>query len=467
MASASHPQTSFRSDTICAVATPAGRSRRAIVRLSGDESLTIAAKLFRPAEGDVPSLPGYSVTTGEAILDGDLSCPAMIYVMRAPRSYTRELVVELHLPGSEPLVRAVLEATIALGARPARPGEFTKRALLGGRLDLSGAEAVLGAVSAASASELRAASSVLTGRRSSAASQLAEAVAQAMGEVEILIDFSDQAAPRDAAPLAARLRSLAGDAAAEADRARSSPTGSGRVRIAMVGAPNAGKSSLFNALLAEDRAVVSGVPGTTTDCVEAESVIKGVPVTLLDTAGIGGEATGEIARLAAAASLRFLGSAQLVLLVVDPSEPDIPSELTAALAGSSATVWQIMSKADVAVNVPAPEWPRAEWSTRLSAVTGVGMERLTGEIAARFGRGELRLGPEGIALGAASAAGMAEAAASLEAAAGHIEAGAEELAAFELRHCAGAIGAVTGEMAPFELADSVLDRLFDRFCVGK
>ena len=334
-------------------------------------------------------------------------------------------------------------------------------------------------MTASSASELRAASRALAGDHSARLSGVSAAITRALAELEARIDFADEdPATERAAGLAPELAGIAARLRDEAGRSRSAGASPERVRVAIVGAPNAGKSTLANRLAGREAALVSAAPGTTVDTVECDCDLAGVPVTLMDTAGIAGTGAGEgqLARLAAAASLRFMATAQIALVVVDSAAPDLPDELARALAGSRGAVFLVLAKSDLApagdaaaVALERLERPGAgaAWTGALSAVTGEGVDDLTSELARRFRTGELRLGAEGVTLGAASAAALASAAASVEAAAEALGRGADEIAAFELREAASAVGVVTGEGRPYELADSVLDELFERFCVGK
>jgi len=315
-------------DTIVAVSSPAGAAERAIVRLSGDEAVAIADRVFDPSAGRhghpplgghdesasghghagvampptcIAELPTYSACDGRIALPADhMDVPATVYLMRGPRSYTREDVVELHVGGWPAVVPLVVEALVSAGARPAEPGEFTFRALVHGRLDLAQAEAVMAVIDAGSRAALRAAGDLLAGDLSREVAALAARVREALALVEVDLDFSDQDVPPiPPERIAADLAAVRDDLAALGRRSRAMETFSGEARLVLAGWPNAGKSSLFNRLLARDRAIVTDVPGTTRDEVRATLHRGGLALRLSDVAGLD-VARDELAGLARA-----------------------------------------------------------------------------------------------------------------------------------------------------------------------
>ena len=280
------------SDTIAAVATPAGPAPVAIVRLSGPQALAIVGQLLAEPGADLGSRPPYSALEADLRLGpGKPTIPATLYLMRGPRSYTRDDVAEIHTLGSPPLVRAVLDALLDRGARLAEPGEFTRRAFLAGRIDLAQAEAVLAVIQATSDAELRAAQRALHGHASRHIHDLHDDLIGLRAQLEAAIDFAEHDIELVSAE---HVADAIGDALAvvnhelhNADAGAVPPEG---IRVALCGLPNAGKSSLFNALLASDRALVADAPGTTRDAVSEPLSLGGIRFRLYDTAGIGGEA---------------------------------------------------------------------------------------------------------------------------------------------------------------------------------
>ena len=275
-------------DTIAAVSTPSGPSVAAIVRLSGPRAFGIVESLLAEPRGALAGLPAYSALDAPLRLRPDgPPVPATLYLMRAPRSYTRQDVAEVHTLGSVPLLRMLLDAFVERGARIAEPGEFTRRAFLAGRIDLAQAEAVLGLIQATTQAEHRAAVRAHQGHRSRHIHDLHGALVGLRARVEAAIDFAEH----DIELISrAHLLAAIGDALAgvgrelrNADAGALPPEG---IRVALCGLPNAGKSSLFNALAARERAIVTPVPGTTRDAIAEPLVLGGIHFRLYDTAGL-------------------------------------------------------------------------------------------------------------------------------------------------------------------------------------
>ncbi len=301
--------------TIVAPATPPGRGAVAVVRLSGPKVPAIAERLLgRLSPARRATLVQVRDEAGEALDRG------LALFFPAPHSYTGEDVLELHLHGSPVIVREVLRAAIACGARLAEPGEFTKRAFLNGKLGLHEAAAVADLIAAEGRAAARAALANLGGGLTAAVGALRDGLARVLEEVAGALDFPDEVPEPDRAALAARISAVAAGVERllrDGERGRLVREG---VTVAIVGPPNAGKSSLLNALLGEERAIVSEIPGTTRDTIEETITIDGVPVRLIDTAGIRAHAD----RLEAegiARSRRALQHARVALLVIDGSVP--------------------------------------------------------------------------------------------------------------------------------------------------
>lgn len=304
-------------DTIVAPATAPGESAVAIARLSGPGALALAARHFR-GKRSPEKTPSHRILFGDFVAgDGSPVDRVLLSVFRAPRSYTGEDVVEISSHGGGAIPRAILEALIASGARPARPGEFTERAFRNGKLDLAQAEAVAALVRARSERAARAAGAALGGELSRRVGALDDALVTLLAEVEARIDFPSDVGERIDGPALARgCGGIADQVSAWLDRIPSARRREEGVRVALIGRPNVGKSSLLNALLGYDRAIVSELAGTTRDTVEGSIWIEGVELRLLDTAGMRG-AEDSIERIGVERAERALAEADLVVLVLD------------------------------------------------------------------------------------------------------------------------------------------------------
>jgi len=456
-------------DTIAAIATAVapGQGSVAIVRLSGPDALAIGRRLFRA--------PGSQVWDSHRILYGHVVDPAsgerideaLLLLMQAPRSFTGEDVVEFHCHGGLICVQRVLDLVLACGARRAQAGEFSQRAFLNGRLDLTRAEAVSDLVTARSRRAAQLAIAGLDGGLQRQIAALRERLLDQLAELEARVDFEEDLPPLDGAAVAAELaavRFALEELVAGAAQGQLLREG---LRVAIVGRPNVGKSSLLNRLSRSERAIVTDLPGTTRDLVESELVLQGVPLTLLDTAGI--RATDDrIEQLGIERSRSALASADLVLLLFDLTAGwTSEDQALRALVPEGVACLVVGNKLDQGPQGLGPKSdPRPVASetaeVRISAATGAGIEELVGTLLARCGSS----GDQGIAvaLNRRQADLAASAAASLERS---LEAAEQQLPwdfwTIDLRAAALCLGEITGE----EVSEAVLDRIFSRFCIGK
>ena len=457
-------------ETIVAVSSAAGPSARAIVRLSGPEAVALAEAVFSErlaGLGGFRALPGV-VSVGSPLA---VTVPSRLYLFRAPRSYTRQDVVELHLPG-EVVASLVCRALVEAGARPAGPGEFTARAFLTGRLDLARAEAVADIIDAEADAQLRSAVGVLDGMLNRLCGPVAQELTEVLVLVEASIDFAEEdlelASPGE---LATRLRAVAeqlDEALASAGRW---PASSPLPRVVITGRPNAGKSSLLNALAGTDRAIVSALAGTTRDVLSAPArLTERCEVLLLDAAGL--ELTSDpLARAAQRAAREAVSSAEAVVFIVDAAGAD-HREQHALLE----EVRQLNRRAPLVVAAnktdlqPDPARLRGLFGGGLlaiSALNGSGLERLRSALAGHLS-GASPPRPGGLLLHERQRERISTAAAAARRAAGLLEpagdvADVAELVALELRAALGCLGELTGEV----VSEDVLSAIFSRFCIGK
>ncbi len=451
-------------DTIVAVGTPLGEGGIGIIRLSGPEARAILDRLVAPSNGQggeawVPWRLSYrrALEPGSgAVVDEVLAV-----WMPAPRTYTRQDVAEIHCHGGLLPLRRLLQLCLEAGARPAEPGEFTLRAFMNGRIDLAQAEAVVDVVRAKSRAGLQTAVGQLQGRLSERVAAARGRLLTGLAHVEAAIDF-----PQDEIPTC-NIEGILAEAGVEIDRllagAEQGMAYRQGIRTAIVGRPNVGKSSLLNALLRTERAIVTPIPGTTRDTLEETAVIGGVPLVLIDTAGI--TATRDpVERLGVARSEQAIAAADLVLLVLDGSEPPAAQdrEVAAMLDGRAAVV--VVNKADLPAVPGAEAILPGRPLVRIAALTGQGLEDLEHTVldtvlAGRLQADETPLVSRPRHVDALRRA-RAHVAAALQA---KREGWPDDCVAIDVTGAAAALGEITGET----VADDLVARIFSDFCVGK
>jgi tRNA modification GTPase len=474
-------------ETIVAMSTAAGVGAIGIVRLSGPEAIELAKAAFRPARGrSILPRETHKVLYGHVVdrAVGEVVDEALLVAMRKPRSYTREDVAELHCHGGPAAQRAVLRLMVRLGARLAEPGEFTRRAFLNGRIDLAQAESVAGIVAARSTGALRASVRQLDGGLSKRLREARRELVGLLARIEATVDFSDEDVDElDWDSLGEGLRRVQGGLVRLLNTALVGRALERGVRTAIVGKPNAGKSSLLNALLMQERAIVSEIPGTTRDTVEELLEIGGIPIHLVDTAGLrsGGD---PLEQLGVERSVRAMEQADLVLAVIDLAGA-LDEEDRRLLQDADECRWIVVgNKRDllddvtgrlaelVALAVKAREGQETGashqgWGGRIctvSALTGEGIDELRSAIE------DLVTGGEGLQLEEPILASerqrvlVEEAVGSISAAMiGASRGEGEELVCEDVGVAARALGRITGE----DLTPDLLDEIFGRFCLGK
>ena len=456
-------------DTIAAMATPAVPSAIGILRLSGPRAVETASACFRPAAGNrLEDHPAHKLVYG-SLLDaqGEVIDQVLCTYSRGPGSYTGEDTAELQCHGSPMVLTLALEALFAQGARQAGPGEFTQRAFLNGRLDLAQAEAVADLLDARSREGARHAAGRLSGALSRRVGQIYSALVDVMAHFHAVLDYPDE----DIDPftltkleddLSDQSRALH-DLLATYQRGRRLNQG---VRCALVGRPNAGKSSLLNALVGYDRAIVTDIPGTTRDTVEERAELGGVTLCLIDTAGLR-DSDDPIEQLGVERSRAAMDEAALVLLVVDgtekPTQEDADLARTIAEAGKPFIL--VRSKRDLAgehadeleaLSQGAP-------TVSLSARTGEGLEELGQAVAALFPQGsEDKAGELITNARQAEAAGRALNCV-VRANQALSDGVTPDALLTDVEEALEALGELTGQ----SVREDVTDRIFSKFCVGK
>jgi tRNA modification GTPase len=476
-------------DTIAAIATPLGDGGLAVIRLSGPQALDIADKCFSPLGKNAskpsaaashtihfghivrkgmgqPLTPSLSPSDGERVKGEGVFIvdEVLLSVMRAPRTFTREDVVEISCHGGLLPAKTVLDTLLENGARLAEPGEFTRRAFLNGRIDLAQAEAVADLIHSRTELALRAANEQLAGKLSQRINVLRDDMVKTLAHIEAHIDFPDEDIAPDTKDQLVRRLQHGIDAMDELLRT----AGEGQIlrrgiRAAIIGRPNAGKSSLLNQLLGRDRAIVSPIPGTTRDTIEETANIRGLPVVFIDTAGLR-TARDEIEQEGIRRSRQSLQQAELILHVLDSSEPftDEDTNYLSDLLGKKSIV--VLNKIDLPSQLVPPSTLCTRHPLPVSCLTGQGIESLKDAIRNLVWSGEIKAEMLEVMVNSRHQDALNRARAATERT---LEALRQdktlELVALDLRIAVNAIGEIVGKTT----TEDLLDMIFSQFCIGK
>ncbi|MDZ8221949.1 tRNA uridine-5-carboxymethylaminomethyl(34) synthesis GTPase MnmE [Nostoc sp. ChiVER01] len=464
--------------TIAAIATAVVPQQGSvgIVRVSGSQAMALAQTLFHA--------PGRQIWESHRILYGYIRHPqtqqlvdeALLLIMKAPRSYTREDVVEFHCHGGIMAVQQVLQLCLENGARLAQPGEFTLRAFLNGRLDLTQAEGIADLVGAKSPQAAQTALAGLQGKLADPIRQLRANCLDILAEIEARIDFEEDLPPLDDKVIISEIEKIAAEITrllATKDKGELLRTG---LKVAIVGRPNVGKSSLLNAWSQSDRAIVTDLPGTTRDVVESQLVVGGIPVQVLDTAGIR-ETTDQVEKIGVERSRRAANAADLVLLTIDASvgwtegDQEIYEQVQhrpLILVINKIDLLEedesknIQSKIQVALEAHQSCGLKSKIATAASKNQGI--DALETAILDIIQSGKVQAADMDLAINQRQAAALTQAKISLEQVQATI---AQQLPldfwTIDLRGAIQALGEITGE----EVTESVLDKIFSKFCIGK
>ena len=453
-------------DTIAAISTPIGMGGIGIVRLSGPGAVEIAESLFVGSVRPVHA-PSRQLLYGRVVEEGEEIDEVLLSVMRAPHSYTTEDVVEINCHGGMVAVQRVLEAVRRKGARLAEPGEFTKRAFLGGRIDLAQAEAVTDVIQAQTERSLRLAYRHMRGALSEKIIALRDRLQKEMARIELTLDFSDEEVPLvDPEELRDHIAAIQEEVVRLSASFRRGKIEREGIRAAIVGKPNVGKSSLMNALLAEERVIVTPIPGTTRDSVEERVDIEGLAVCLIDTAGLG--ATTDIVEMAGKRRTETeIKEADLILLVLDGSTRIDEEDCSVGRATDGRKRILVINKCDLPRVVDQTEaetiFPSAG-TVEISAKERWGLAQLEEHIGAVALDGTSG-SSEGITVQRLRhKACLDRAAEALCLARTSITEGLSyEYVALDFREALDALGEIVGETT----TEEILDRIFSEFCIGK
>lgn len=470
-------------DTICAIATPPGEGGIGVLRISGLRALDLASHVVRLRSGKIlQDLRTHTLTLADICsLSTNVSPPreqkfpppafideALVVVMRGPHSFTGEDVVEVQCHGGPVILDQLCRGLMAAGARLAEPGEFTKRAFLNGRLDLAQAEAVLDTIRAKTARSLTIAQSQRRGELSREVAEIRSELVIALAHIEAALDFAEE--DISFVPQDVLMRLL--DATLHRLRRLVRSGRDGRIwregaAVAILGRPNVGKSSLMNALLRSDRAIVTPIPGTTRDLLEELVSIDGIPVRLVDTAGI--RTTNDPVEVEGIRRSRLAWEdADLALILLDGSQRLSESDLALLARPEAARALLVLNKCDLPRQLSREDLDRScpghTGVLEISATFRIGLDELREAIRSRLLPGSLESNEGVLVTNLRHAAAFERALQGVDQARQSVEAGrAGELVAMDLRIAADALGEITGVIT----TDEILERIFAEFCVGK
>jgi len=465
-------------DTIAAVSTPPGTGGIAVIRMSGKESLHIADKFFKGRK-KLKDADSHTVNFGH-IVDpqngNDVVDEVLVTVMKAPRTYTREDIVEINCHGSSAVVKKVLEIAIKNGARPAEPGEFTKRAFLNGRIDLSQAEAVIDLINSKTVESSKAALGQLEGKLSEKLKRARNKLIELLAHIEVTVDYPEhdveqitgEMAHNEIINIIKELEMLVKDF----DRGKILREG---INIVIAGKPNAGKSSLLNVLSGENKAIVTDIPGTTRDLIEEYINIKGIPAKITDTAGIR-QTEDIVEKIGVEKAINALNQADLVLIMIDAQQGFDEETKTIIRKNADKKTILLINKTDVVDNNKISDINQEVQSflkslnikcigiIEISARTGLGIDELEQKIYSLFMGGEIEQNQEVLLSNVRHKDLIDKARLSLkDAADAYLKGLTLDCIAIDIKNAAEFIGMITGE----SVSEDVLKEIFSRFCIGK
>ena len=458
-------------DTIAAIATARGEAGIGIVRVSGSLALPIASELFRsPRTISLAELPTHTLTYGhivDATASDEVIDEVLLGIMHAPKTYTGEDIVEFNCHGGMMTLTAVLNLVVKSGARIAEPGEFTKRAFLNGRLDLAQAEAVAELIASKTDLSRKIAIEALAGRLSDTVNRLSDRLASLLAEIEASIDFPEE--DLDFMKIETQLetaRAVQSDLVALLETATEGRIIMEGVNVAILGKPNVGKSSLLNALVGTKRAIVTDTPGTTRDTIEEAVNIGGIPLKLIDTAGIR-QTTDIVEQQGVERSKAVLDGAELLLLMFDASQPLNDADLDLLQTAQSAKAILILNKIDLPVVTPSAVL-LAHCPKKRVVETAIpeskGLDKLKAAVCEELLGGESVIGESPIVTNARHQEALRRANEGLNYTIESLENGMPpDLVAVDLRISLDGLGDIVGKTT----TENILDRIFSQFCVGK
>lgn len=456
----------YPEDTIAAISTPAGHGGIGIVRLSGPDALKIADRIFISArKKKLARLKSHRIIYGHVAdpRTKETVDEVLVSVMKAPDTYTKEDVVEINCHGGQVSVQRILELILNAGARLAEPGEFTRRAFLNGRIDLAQAEAVLDTINALTEQSHKASLAQLEGKLSKRLSAIREELLDLTANIEAYIDFpEDDIEPATKEELHKKALKIGESLKGLIDSSRHGIILREGLKTAIIGRPNVGKSSLLNALLEKDRVIVTDIPGTTRDVIEEYLNINGVPLKILDTAGI--RESHDLAEIEGVKrSLKAMKDADLVILLLDGTEPlhRTDKELIKDTASKDTII--AINKTDRPLKIKLDMLPEDNSAVMISAIKGVGLSELKERIIEKSLKGGSGPG-DALVTNIRHTKALQKASGSLRSFNAGLKKGmSPEFLSVELREALDSIGGIIG----ITTTEDILNRIFSSFCIGK
>jgi|SRR5690625_1435165 len=456
-------------DTITAISTPVGEGAISIVRLSGPDAINITAKIFRGVN-NLHNVKSHTMNYGN-IIDpntNDIAEEVLVSVMRAPKTYTKEDIVEINCHGGMVAVNRVLEIVLSEGARLAEPGEFTKRAFLNGRIDLSQAEAVMDLIRAKTDEAMSVALKQMDGRLSKHIKKLRQELLEAIAHVEVNIDYPeyDDVEEMSHDMMQTKTKEVHADIERLLSIARQGKILREGVKTGIIGRPNVGKSSLMNALVQENKAIVTEVPGTTRDIIEEYVNVRGVPLQLIDTAGIR-ETEDVVERIGVERSQQVLTEADLILFVLNNNEPLTDDDLQLFEAIKELQFIVIINKSDLKQRLNMDQVKQLAQNqpiVNMSLVNDEGIEQLEEQIAQTFFTSDLDASDAAYISNIRHIQLLKRAKKSLEDAMDSLKAGMPlDIVQIDVTQAWEFLGEIVGDTA----SEALIDQLFSQFCLGK
>jgi len=453
-------------DTIAAISTPRGEGGIGIVRLSGSDSIKILAKIFKPiSKKKVEELKNFTINYGHLYSKNELVDEVMVSIMKGPKTYTKEDIVEINCHGGYLMTEKVLELVLSNGARIAEQGEFTRRAFMNGRLDLTQAEAVIDLIHGKTEKSLSLSLDQLRGDLKDQILHLKKLLLDVVAHINVVLDYPEEGID-DPLPegLVDNLKEVLKTSSKLSDSYNQGKMIKEGVKTAIVGKPNVGKSSLLNTLLKEERAIVTHIPGTTRDVIEEVVNIKGIPLILSDTAGI--RNTDDIIEsIGVEKSEKLLTDADLILFVVDSSRELSEEDLRVHERIHSDKVLGILNKIDMEKKLDLSKLDKVEKWIEISAKENIGIKEMEDEIYSYIVSGQIEDSSETLVItNIRHRSALVKTKEAIENIFETIDLGLPmDLIAVDLKEALDALSEVTGEIS----SEDVLDHIFSNFCVGK